>query len=175
MFGPKGVVTGVLNKDVEDNTGGFEKVWAAMGGAGIPALATIESTIEIELGKGRPVEKLRHDRKSALVCALWISRALLFVGRFGARLIERPDASPSSVAKEVYMEVLRPFHGFLVANVVSLAFSLAPAREEFFARMSTKEDDAREELNAFIKYVLPVVEAYNAYFTEKGWNFPDKV
>lgn len=175
MFGPKGMVTGVLNKDVEDNTGGFEKVWAAMGGEGSPALATIEGTLGMELAGPKPVEKLRHDRKSALVCALWISRALLFVARFGSRLIQTPGASPATVAKEVYLEVLRPYHGFLIANVVSLAFSLAPPRIEFFSRMSTKEEEAREELDAFIKYVLPVAEAYNAYFTEKGWNFPDKV
>ena len=176
MFGPKGMVTGVLNKDVEDNTGGFEKVWAAMGGDGNPALATIEGTLGVELGGGRPVDKLRYDRKSALVCALWISRALLFVARFGSRLIQTPGASPAAVAKEVYLEVLRPYHGFFVANIVSLAFSLAPSRVDFFARIggcTEEEAAAAGELQAFVQHVLPCVEALHAWFVQKGYNFPD--
>ena len=103
-----------------------------------------------------------------------MSRALLFVARFGARLIQRPGAAPTEVAKEVYMEVLRPYHGFLTANVVSLAFSLAPSRADFFTRINEcKEDGDREELLAFVAHVLPVVEALHAWFVANNYNFPD--
>ena len=40
--------------------------------------------------------------------------------------------------------------------------------------MGTLEADAAGELEAFVKYVLPVVEAFNAWFVETGHNFPDK-
>lgn len=51
MFGPKGMVTGVLNKDVEDNTGGFERASArlcasAPGSMGDPV--TVEAVLEVE-------------------------------------------------------------------------------------------------------------------------------
>lgn len=36
------------------------------------------------------------------------------------------------------------------------------------------EEEARSELDAFVRIVLPTVEALNAFFVEKGYNFPDK-
>ena len=208
MFGAGGMVTGVLNKDLEDNTGGFEKaakrVREAAAGAGAPAPATALDVFLAELA-ARPLAELRKDRKTgAVVCGLWMSRALLFVGRFGSRLILAPGASPSEVAKAVYAEVLRPYHGMITGGVVSMAFGLAPSRigapllprppsppppfppavlnpactphknADFFKRMGTLEADAAGELAAFVKYVLPMVEAFNAWFVEAGHNFPDK-
>ncbi len=127
--------------------------------------------------KARSLDDIRRHRKEcALTCALWMSRALLFVGRFGSRLIGRPASTPTEVAKEVYMEVLRRYHGFLVANIVSLAFSMAPGRVDFFTRIGgcTEEEAAASgELAAFVKHVLPCVEALHAWFVAKGYNFPD--
>ena len=132
MFGAGGMVTGVLNKDLEDNTGGFEKaakrVRDAAAAAGAPSPATALDVFLAELA-ARPLAELRKDRKTgAVVCGLWMSRALLFVGRFGSRLILTPGATPTEVAKAVYTEVLRPYHGMIIAGVVSMAFSLAPSR-----------------------------------------------
>lgn len=178
MFGAGGMVTGVLNKDVEDNTGGFEKALkrlrgaAAAGGKPAPVTALDAFTAEVA---SRPLAELRKDRKEgAVTCGLWMSRALLFVGRFGSRLIQTPGASPTEVAKAVYNEVLRPYHGMIIAGVVSMAFSLAPSRADFFKRMNTLEDDAREELDAFVKHVLPVAEAFSKWFADNNYNFPDK-
>ena len=47
-------------------------------------------------------------------------------------------------------------------------------REDFFKRMSTEEEAARAELDAFVKYVLPTVEALNAHFVAQELNFADK-
>jgi hypothetical protein len=127
--------------------------------------------------QAKPLEAIRRARKEcALTCALWMARALLFVARFGSRLIERPGSTPTDVAKEVYLEVLRPYHGFFVANIVSLAFSLAPSRVDFFARIggcTEGEAAAAGELQAFVQHVLPCVEALHAWFVQKGYNFPD--
>ena len=175
MFGAGGMVTGVLNKDVEENTGGFERAAAkyVSRGGGAP-LAFIDEVLAAEVAD-RGLAVARKDKKgSALVCALWMSRALLFIGRFGAALISTPGAAPPDVAKAVYDAVLRPYHGFLVASVVSLAFSLAPSRADFFKRMSTDEASARDELDAFVRVVLPTVERLHTWFVESGYNFPDK-
>jgi hypothetical protein len=127
--------------------------------------------------KVKTLDVIRRKRKeSALACALWMSRALLFVARFGSRLIERPGSTPTEVAKEVYTEVLRPYHGFIIASIVSMAFSLAPSRVEFFNRIggcTEEECAATGELHAFVTHVLPQVEAYHNYFVSRGWNFPD--
>ena len=45
---------------------------------------------------------------------------------------------------------------------------------DFFKRMSTSEEDAAGELAAFVKYVLPVVEAYHQHMVDSGWNFSEK-
>jgi hypothetical protein len=126
------MVTGVLNKDVEDNTGGFEKavkrIRAAAAAAGKPLPATALEVFTAEVA-ARPLAELRKDRKEgAVTCGLWMSRALLFVGRFGTRLILTPGSTPTEIAKAVYTEVLRPYHGMITAGVVSMAFSLAPSR-----------------------------------------------
>jgi hypothetical protein len=46
MFGPKGMVTGVLNKDVEDNTGGLERAAARLV-AGAPP-STLGTPVQVE-------------------------------------------------------------------------------------------------------------------------------
>ena len=222
MFGEGGMVTGVLNKDVEENTGGFERASAPLiaraAAAGSAPLTTIGDVLAAEIGAIGADGARKAKKKSAVVCALWVSRALLFVGRFGARLITTPNSKPADIAKSVYDEVLRPYHGFLVSNVVALAFSFAPcvsraqrpqrvrraeadrrriiltplalalararpshfrprprsSREDFFKRMSTAEEEARSELDAFVRIVLPTVEALNAFFVAQGYNFADK-
>ena len=130
MFGEGGMVTGVLNKDVEENTGGFERASAPLiakaAAAGSTTLTTIGDVLAAEVGEIGVDGARKAKKKSAVVCALWVSRALLFVGRFGARLITTPNSKPADVARSVYDEVLRPYHGFLVSNVVNLAFSFAP-------------------------------------------------
>jgi hypothetical protein len=40
--------------------------------------------------------------------------------------------------------------------------------------MNTLEADARGELDAFVKHVLPVAEAFSKWFADSGYNFPDK-
>lgn len=207
------MVTGVLNKDVEENTGGFERASAPLiaraAAAGSAPLTTVGDVLAAEISAIGADGARKAKKKSAVVCALWVSRALLFVGRFGARLITTPNSKPADIAKAVYDEVLRPYHGFLVSNVVALAFSFAPcvyrarrpqrlrratalddililtptraphrifdsSREDFFKRMNTAEEEARSELDAFVRIVLPTVEALNAFFVAQGYNFADK-
>jgi hypothetical protein len=55
MFGPKGMVTGVLNQDVEENTGGFERATGkllaggAAGADGKPVpLTLVEEVLDVE-------------------------------------------------------------------------------------------------------------------------------
>lgn len=63
---------------------------------------------------------------------LWTKRALDFIMRFlDYGILKHTDQSLSHCASMAYNEVLKPYHGFMVSSIVTLAFKLAPTRKNF--------------------------------------------
>lgn len=82
------------------------------------------------LGVGAPALKQGPSTTHGL---LWTVRTLRFIGTF-MMLLESTDPtlaskSTNELGRQAYGQVLQPFHGFFVRNIVSLAFSAVPNRE----------------------------------------------
>lgn len=80
----------------------------------------------------RGIENIRGRWGDGVIECLWTKRALDFILRFlEYGILTNTNQSLHHSATKAYQEVLKPYHGLVVSTVATLAFNLAPKREDF--------------------------------------------
>eukprot|EP01069_Polyplicarium_translucidae_P000996 Polyplicarium_translucidae@DN1481_c0_g1_i1.p1 len=128
------------------------------------------------------VEALRQDIYSGVSELLWLNRGLEFVAKFlgsvaEASSVDGDGTALNVLAREVYDQVLRPYHGWLVGGVVSAAFKLCPSKEDLMRYLgfdAADEESARQCVNVLLQQSLPCVSHITDVLERHGCNFPDK-
>lgn len=152
-------------------------------------LQTVETVLEAKKGTVTYVQelvnaelaahgkdKVRYDKASATIGALWLMRAVLFNTRFVELLTEAARHDAAHCAKTAYAEVLKPYHGFLISGVVSMAMGMVPSRESLIETFGfSDEASAMPALKRYVSAVKGVFSKLAAFYAEKGINFEDKV
>eukprot|EP00920_Eleutheroschizon_duboscqi_P037766 GHVT01090428.1.p1 GENE.GHVT01090428.1~~GHVT01090428.1.p1 ORF type:complete len:135 (-),score=20.58 GHVT01090428.1:247-651(-) len=98
------------------------------------------------------INKIRYNKKSGIVSLLWMKRALDFILQFLEKLmITGLEKTSYDNAREAYEFVLKPYHGWLVANIVIVAFNLCPTREQLRERLGfTGVEDSKEKVQKLL-------------------------
>ncbi|CDJ63819.1 glycolipid transfer protein, putative [Eimeria necatrix] len=173
VFG-SGFISRHLKQDIANSSGRMREAAKALRKSRGGSAVTADELIAWEL-KELGIPKMRKDQNSGVRGMLWMKRALDFVfslicNTFGTM----KDATVKECALDAYDRVLKPYHSFLVSNIVSLAFSLAPSKEEFVRRLGFEMDEAENCLGSIQEVVLPVIARLNTLLEEANCNFPDK-
>ncbi|CBZ50136.1 hypothetical protein NCLIV_006120 [Neospora caninum Liverpool] len=171
-----GMVANVLKKDLKNSSTklkeAVERERAAEPDVGP---VTVEMMISYEIKKNG-VAFLRKDANNGVKNLLWMKRALDFIVGFLENVIfKMKDKTAKECATEVYQCVLKPYHGFMVSNVVSLAFNLCPSREDLCKKLGF-EDEASIEAHAreLSEVCRPLLDDISDKLEKYGCNFPDK-
>lgn len=154
-----------------------------------PEYAHVDQMVPQMLSE-KPLEEIQGQWGEGIVELLWTKRALDFITRLlDYGIIRYLDKTFYECATLAYEEVLKPYHGFLVSGIVTLAFNLAPTRERFleyehlcvvatfFLRLLGFErlEDAQEKLRPFIAVIRPVLNHVDGVLDTHGCDFPDRV
>lgn len=171
IFPPGGLVSRTLKSDLEEHIGEINDVYQTdkEGGAMLGPLMLREA----QSLQGRQKKKLK-DGPSATHGALWIARTLDFVTTF-MESVSKPENSkraPVEIAREAYTAVLKPFHSFIVANIVSLALGYVPTREKLIEDLNLgNEETARLHLTATVAAMRPIVDQLYAWLRAHDLEF----
>lgn len=169
-----GFVSKYLKQDIANSSGRMraaaEVLRKGKGGAPVYADELIKWEIE-EMG----ISRMRKDQNSGVRGMLWMKRALDFIFSLIRNMYgTMKDATSKECALEAYDRILKPYHSFLVSHVVSLAFSLAPSKEEFTQRLGLDEIDPDSSVQSIEEFVMPVISSLGRLLEESECNFPDK-
>lgn len=87
----------------------------------------------------RGVENIRGQWGEGVIECLWTKRALDFIIRFlEYGILTSTDRALYDCGMKAYEEVLKPYHGFPVSTVVTLAFNFAPHRETLLLSVTNR-------------------------------------
>ena len=138
-------------------------------------------------GRGRTLQGIvryaldTHDHKelarkttSMVGGVLWLNRATTFIAAFIRGLA---DGLPSrEAAAAAYDNTLRMYHSAVTAAFVSRAMSLCPDREKIIERLNLpSEEVGKQQLDAFLGLMEPLVEEIRGFLDAMGANFPDRI
>eukprot|EP00923_Selenidium_pygospionis_P003519 GHVN01005548.1.p2 GENE.GHVN01005548.1~~GHVN01005548.1.p2 ORF type:complete len:223 (-),score=20.16 GHVN01005548.1:1505-2173(-) len=170
IFGP-GMVANQLKKDLEGSATGCKTTVLS----NPMNWKTVDGLIVGEVQK-RGYDVVRQDKASGVVKLLWMKRALEFIATFLDNAVLRmPDKSVKDAASDAYNAVLKPYHGMVVAAVVSAAFRLAPGREDLLKSLGFESmEAAKEPVHRFLGVLKPVLASINASLDVNECNFDDK-
>jgi hypothetical protein len=166
-------VANILKKDIETHIKEVEDVYVRDPTTHGRLVAAIEAEVK---ALGRDAKKVRAG-DSATHGTLWLVRTLDFISRFMNDLADPTlsSKSPTELARESYNAVLKPYHGWVVANVVKMAFSVVPDRRQLIIAFGfSDEAQAREELRATVRTMRPVVDNMAVWLKQSGLDFGDK-
>lgn len=169
-----GFVSRHLKQDIANSSGRMRAAAEALrrtrGGGAVSADELIAWEIK-ELG----IPRMRKDQQSGVRGMLWMKRALDFVFSLLCNMFgSMKDASAKECALEAYDRILKPYHSFFVSHVVSLAFSLAPSREEFISRLGFDVAEAEACARSMDEVVRPIIMCLGKLLDQSHCNFPDK-
>ncbi|PFH35398.1 glycolipid transfer protein GLTP [Besnoitia besnoiti] len=176
IFGA-GMVANLLKKDLTNSSSkvreATEKQVQEEPAAGP---VTVDMLIDYEVKK-YGVAFLRKDANNGVKNLLWMKRALDFIIGFLENVIfKMKGKTAKECATEVYQCVLKPYHGFMVSNVVSLAFNLCPTREELCKKLGFEDEAIIEDrVHKISEVCRPLLDEMSAMLEKAGCNFPDKV
>ncbi|PHJ26090.1 glycolipid transfer [Cystoisospora suis] len=172
-----GMVSNLLKKDLDNSSTKVIQA-SARDQASIPDSGpiTVDMMIACEV-KQSGVNALRKDSECGVKNLLWMKRALDFVVGFLENVIfKMKGQSAKECATDVYKRVLKPYHGFMVSNVVTLAFGLCPTREELCKKLGFDDEAVVEDRVKKISEVCrPMLDEISDLLERSGCNFPDKV
>lgn len=171
IFGP-GMVANHLKDDILGHAGGV----VSAASEDPDAYRTVDGMVSNML-KRKNIGDIRGKWGEGIVEVLWTKRALDFILRFlnSAMLIDTQQ-SLSHAASVAYAEVLKPYHGFMVSSIVTLAFKLAPSRKNFIRTLGFSDlAHAQETLRGFLVSAQPVVAKVHQVLTQHNCDFDDKV
>lgn len=169
LFG-EGMVSNALKKDLIGNAQGV-----------IDALLTnpidynsIDGLVSGEVKK-RGLEEMKQDRYCGTVRLLWTKRAMEFIYKFLEKtFISMIDSTAKDAAAATYDEVLKPYHGWVVANLVTLVFSLCPTREQLTESLGFVDiKTAQGNVEGFVTVVKPIVDHIDQVLAKNKCNFDD--
>jgi hypothetical protein len=143
-----------------------------------PALLAqgVEAAIATEISE-RGRDAVRRDKQSVAQAVLWIYRSMAYI----ARLVELLVGSSHEVAecaKEAYNQVLKPYHGMLIATVVRGVMSMVPSsRAQLYGALKLGGDEqaAQRALKQVHSVMVPVLGQLLALLNRQQVNYTDKV
>ncbi|KAL8452069.1 hypothetical protein Emed_001610 [Eimeria media] len=173
VFG-KGFVSRHLKQDIANSSGRMRAAADALRKARGGGVVSADQLIEWEL-KEMGVARMRKDEQSGVRGMLWMKRALDFIlslicNMFGTM----KEATSKECALEAYNRILKPYHSFFVSHIVSLAFTLAPSKEEFVHRLGFEMQEAEACVDSIEEVIRPVISSLGKLLDESNCNFPDK-
>eukprot|EP00918_Siedleckia_nematoides_P008302 GHVU01017988.1.p1 GENE.GHVU01017988.1~~GHVU01017988.1.p1 ORF type:complete len:244 (-),score=41.89 GHVU01017988.1:1795-2451(-) len=171
IFG-NGVICSLLKKDLNGSSDGV--ITAAK--AQPEAAKYIEGLIDFEIAHTKDLKTVLKNNVG-IVRMLWMKRALDFITAILIKaLIDCPDKEVKECAKLAYEETLKKYHGWLLSNIVTMALSSCPSRQQLFTRLGfTDQAHATYHLEVFRSVVIPILQKLNQALEDRGCNFPDKV
>lgn len=169
-----GIVSRHLKQDIANSSGRMRAAADALrksrGGGVVCADELILWEIE-ELG----ISRMRKDQHSGVRGMLWMKRALDFIFSLICNMFgSMKDATSKECALEAYDRILKPYHSFLVSHIVSLAFSLAPSKEEFVSRLGFELAEAEACVQSIEEVIRPIIAGLGKLLEQSHCNFPDK-
>ncbi|XP_013414096.1 pleckstrin homology domain-containing family A member 8-like [Lingula anatina] len=99
------------------------------------AFSTLQAIVLYEKSVGQ--SQLSNSATQAL---LWLKRALHFIKEFLGELVSG-EQDLTKAATKAYERSLKPYHGWVVRGVFSLAAKAAPYREEFLKHLAASRMD----------------------------------
>ncbi|CDI85654.1 glycolipid transfer protein, putative [Eimeria praecox] len=173
VFG-KGFISRHLKQDIANSSGRMREAAQALSKSRGGGAVTADDLISWEL-KQLGIPRMRKDQKSGVRGMLWMQRALDFVFTLICNMFgTMKTATAKECALDAYDRILKPYHSFLVSNVVSLAFSLAPSKEEFVSRLGFEMSEAEKCLPSIQEVILPIISRLRTLLEESQCYFPDK-
>lgn len=169
-----GFISRHLKQDIANSSGRMRAAADALqksrGGGVVCADELINWEIK-ELG----ISRMRKDQHSGVRGMLWMKRALDFIFSLICNMFgSMKDASAKECALEAYDRILKPYHSFLVSHIVSLAFNLAPSKEEFISRLGFELDEAEACVQSIQEDIRPIIKDLGDLLEKMHCNFPDK-
>lgn len=174
IFSAGGTVSNILKKDIVDHLNEIETVYKADPVANDKLLTCIENEIR---ALGREAKALRTG-STATRGLLWVLRTLDFIAHFMSGMADPLYAgkNPADVARGAYTLVLKPYHGWLISNVVRMALGVVPSRERLIVNFGfPSEEAARDDINNVARFLRPVIDNLYVWMRQNRLDFPDKV
>lgn len=167
-----GMIASRLKNDIQNSTG---NVLNAYRENPVKRLY-IEGFIEDEIRTIGDLNKIRKDLKTGVRNLLWMKRALDFVFTFLEKIIiNGNDKNSTTLAKQVYGDILEPYHGFCVGNIVRIALSFCPTREGLIKSLGfSMQDNIEEKVIELLSIIRPILIECSAQLEKANCNFPDK-
>eukprot|EP00920_Eleutheroschizon_duboscqi_P037770 GHVT01090436.1.p1 GENE.GHVT01090436.1~~GHVT01090436.1.p1 ORF type:complete len:170 (-),score=41.57 GHVT01090436.1:811-1320(-) len=164
------MLSNTLKKDIQTSSGG-----AILAASLHSSRATVDGLIRHEL-LDDGVAQVRKNKRSGVVSLLWMKRALHFILTFLEKtILSGAHRSAYENAREAYEFVLKPYHGWLVANVVVVAFNLCPTKEQLCKKLGFHDmEDCRVKVRSLLEVASPIIEEVDALLLQHECNFPDK-
>jgi len=141
-----------------------------------PDTTFLVELIEVEIKNlGDPAHKVLRSGPSATHGLLWLLRTLKFIDVFMAHLATDTVKSPTDLARDAYTQVLRPFHGMMIAGIVRAVMGFVPSRDKLRTLFGFSDDDAaRSQLAGTEATMRPSIDRLMAWIQSRGLDFPDK-
>ena len=164
------VVTAFMRRDLH---GHMENVRRSMLAIPHGQGATLQGIIHYALATQHHRE-LSRKTTSMVGGVLWLNRATTFIAAFIRGLADGLDSRDA--AARAYDSSLRMFHSTVTAAFVSRATSLCPDRTQILERMHLRSEDVgKQQLNAFLRAMEPLVVEIREFLDRAGANFPDRI
>jgi hypothetical protein len=140
---------------------------------------TVHELVERELAEaGGNVHSLRVGPHWGTREVLWSVRVFRFVAKLFEELGVPNGPSVGAAGQATYAAVLQPFHGWLKGTIVSFVLGMAPSREHLLQRAGLDRHRDAEGVALMLRVVRavdPVAVRLHRYYTNRGYDFPDKV
>lgn len=88
---------------------------------------------------------------TATVGLLWLKRGLEFTAAALRRNLNDSKEELSTSFQKAYESTLKPFHGFLVRPVFSLAMKACPYRKDFYLKLGSNVELVQEKMQEWLK------------------------
>lgn len=163
-----GVVAKQLKNDIMNSAHSVDQAFLAN-----PELDCIEKLVPFEIAL-LTLPKVRKNKKTGTIGALWAKRAIEFITVYLHHLVEEPDASSGACASKTYGLVLKRYHGWMISGIVGTALGMAPKREKIYKEFGLTPEDASERLREMVVALRLVVDAVQQILVSHGCDFPDK-
>ncbi|KAL8426953.1 hypothetical protein Efla_004506 [Eimeria flavescens] len=173
VFG-KGFVSRHLKQDIANSSGRMRAAADTLRKVRGGGVVSADQLIDWEL-KELGISRMRKDERSGVRGMLWMQRALDFIISLICNMFGTMKESTSKeCALDAYDKILKPYHSFFVSHIVSLAFSLAPSKEEFVDRLGFQMEEAESCVQSIEEVIRPVIVSLGRLLEESQCNFPDK-
>jgi len=137
--------------------------------AAFPPGVTLQAMVQKDIADG-----VTGKDGTTAMSLLWLKRALQFLERLLAHLLQGPNVEVADAGRGAYDETLTHHHNFAIRQVFKVAMRAAPYRADFMMKAAGGEAEAAQHFALVLPDLAKVTKAIDGYLIGVGLEKPTK-